>query len=114
MVIDEALDEEMKVTVIATGFRYAGELPDAQVQPFPLGNRPGAVPASPTPRYATPGSGVVRPVAGETKREDPAEIPFYRKAIAQGSKGDDPGGFGPNWSNVDDYDIPTVLRKQMD
>ena len=28
--------------------------------------------------------------------------------------GEDPGGFGPNWSNVDDYDIPTVLRKQMD
>ncbi len=27
---------------------------------------------------------------------------------------DDPGGYGPNWSNVDDYDIPTVLRKQMD
>jgi hypothetical protein len=43
----------------------------------------------------------------------PPEIPFYRKAIAQ-NRGDDPGGFGPNWSSVDDYDIPTVLRKQMD
>ena len=41
-------------------------------------------------------------------------MPFYRKVLAQGTRGDDPGGFGPNWSNVDDYDIPTVLRKQMD
>jgi hypothetical protein len=40
-------------------------------------------------------------------------VPFYRKAVAH-QRGDDPNGFGPNWSNVDDYDIPTVLRKQMD
>ncbi len=30
------------------------------------------------------------------------------------ARGEDPHGYGPNWSNVDDYDIPTVLRKQMD
>jgi hypothetical protein len=42
-----------------------------------------------------------------------ADVPFYRKAIAH-ARPDDPNGFGPNWSNVDDYDIPTVLRKQMD
>jgi len=51
------------------------------------------------------------------EREEPeksaADVPFYRKAIAH-VRGDDPNGFGPNWSNVDDYDIPTVLRKQMD
>src|SRR5436305_1896290 len=51
------------------------------------------------------------------EREEPeksaADVPFYRKAIAH-IRGDDPNGFGPNWSNVDDYDIPTVLRKQMD
>ena len=53
--------------------------------------------------------------ASEPKRDEATtEIPFYRKVLAQGSRGDDPGGFGPNWSNVDDYDIPTVLRKQMD
>ncbi len=40
-------------------------------------------------------------------------MPFYRKAIAH-ARPEDPNGFGPNWSNVDDYDIPTVLRKQMD
>jgi hypothetical protein len=43
-------------------------------------------------------------------------VPFYRKVLAtgRGGGGDEGGGFGPNWSNVDDYDIPTVLRKQMD
>jgi hypothetical protein len=40
-------------------------------------------------------------------------VPFYRKVIAH-ARGEDPSGYGPNWSQVDDYDIPTVLRKQMD
>ena len=47
------------------------------------------------------------------QEEEQEEIPFYRKFIAK-SQPDDPGGYGPNWSNVDDFDIPTVLRKQMD
>ena len=38
---------------------------------------------------------------------------LYRKVLAQGSRGDDPLRFGPNWSNVDDYDIPTLLRKHI-
>jgi cell division protein FtsZ len=29
-------------------------------------------------------------------------------------RGDDSGGFGPNVSSRDDFDIPTVLRRQMD
>jgi cell division protein FtsZ len=29
-------------------------------------------------------------------------------------RGDDSGGFGPNASSRDDFDIPTVLRRQMD
>ena len=37
-----------------------------------------------------------------------------QNGCANVSRPDDPNGFGPNWSNVDDYDIPTVLRKQMD
>ena len=45
--------------------------------------------------------------------EEGEDIPFYRKVIAQ-AQNDDPNGYGPNWSNVDDFDIPTVLRKQMD
>ena len=119
MVIDESLDEEMKVTVIATGFRYAGESPEraAAVAGMPLRANVGSGAAAVGPRYAaSAGSGAAsRPPAAEPKREEATtEIPFYRKVLAQGSRGDDPGGFGPNWSNVDDYDIPTVLRKQMD
>ena len=49
----------------------------------------------------------------EQEAETQEEIPYFRRALAE-SQPDDPGGYGPNWSNVDDYDIPTVLRKQMD
>ena len=54
-----------------------------------------------------------QPPTQETSSEEPDDIPFYRKVIAQ-ARGEDTDGFGPNWSNVDDFDIPTVLRKQMD
>ncbi len=117
MVIDESLDEEMKVTVIATGFRYAGETPERAAAAMAMPLRSGAPAAPVGPRYAASvGSGAAsRPPVAEPKRDEAtAEVPFYRKVLAQGTRGDDPGGFGPNWSNVDDYDIPTVLRKQMD
>ena len=119
MVIDESLDEEMKVTVIATGFRYAGETPEraAASAGIPLRSSAGGNALPIGPRYAaSAGSGAANRIpAPEPKREEATtELPFYRKVLAQGARGDDPGGFGPNWSNVDDYDIPTVLRKQMD
>ncbi|MGH9365273.1 MAG: cell division protein FtsZ [Thermoanaerobaculia bacterium] len=44
------------------------------------------------------------PTAARGTRSAPA--PFLR--------GDDSGGFGPNVSSRDDFDIPTVLRRQMD
>jgi cell division protein FtsZ len=44
------------------------------------------------------------PTATRGSRQAPA--PFLR--------GDDSGGFGPNVSSRDDFDIPTVLRRQMD
>jgi len=125
MVIDEALDEEMKVTVIATGFRYASEFAEvpaaATGNVLPLRGQPIAQTPVGT-RYAAqlggqsaaPASGSRPAAPPEAKREEGGDVPFYRKVLAQGSRGDDPGGFGPNWSNVDDYDIPTVLRKQMD
>jgi len=114
MVIDETLDEEMKVTVIATGFRYAGEAVEAMPNMAALPLRSSGPTPPVGPRYAAAVGGA-RPVPPESKREESSsEIPFYKKVLAQGSRGDDPGGFGPNWSNVDDYDIPTVLRKQMD
>jgi cell division protein FtsZ len=109
MVLDENLDEEMKVTVIATGFRYAGELQDSRPAVAPAA-RPVAQSG---PRYDAPGAAASAPAAAPAERSS-EKVPFYRKLVAQGTRGDDPGGFGPNWSGVDDYDIPTVLRKQMD
>ncbi|MCP4663530.1 MAG: cell division protein FtsZ, partial [bacterium] len=107
MVIDDELTDEMKVTVIATGFERSAER-ERQVeardryQPPPVEHRPRREPPPPEPAPQPPQA-----------EESSAEIPFYRKVIAQ-SQPNDPGGYGPNWSNVDDYDIPTVLRKQMD
>ncbi len=98
MVIDESMEEEMKVTVIATGFNMPPSRPVAVERRVPL----PASEAEPQPQPAA-----------EPPAEDAEDIPFYRKVIAQ-SQSDDPNGFGPNWSNVDDFDIPTVLRKQMD
>jgi len=114
MVIDDSLEEEMKVTVIATGFRWAGEQHEA---PALAAAAPAVRPAAGGSglRYAAQAGAAARPAAPEPARaEGAAEVPFYRKVLAQGARGDDPGGFGPNWSNVDDFDIPTVLRKQMD
>ncbi|HSS48024.1 MAG TPA: cell division protein FtsZ [Thermoanaerobaculia bacterium] len=113
MVIDPTLDEAMKVTVIATGFDRAGE--DRPRPPMPQinVNRPAPVPNL----AALPINDRERQDRAERDREEPekekVDVPFYRKVIAN-VRGDDPNGFGPNWSNVDDYDIPTVLRKQMD
>jgi cell division protein FtsZ len=113
MVIDESLEDEMKVTVIATGFdgtprrkptgreTWAGE----RSMERPLG---AAAPVDPRP---------VRMVQineeGDTRKHEREDFPFYRKVQAEKTP-EDPHGFGPNWSNVDDFDIPTVLRKQMD
>ena len=49
----------------------------------------------------------------EVQPEEEEDVPFYKKVLAHSNQ-KDKGGFGPNWSSVDDYDIPTVLRKQMD
>ncbi len=143
MVIDPTMDDAMKVTVIATGFDHEVR-PLRSVQPIsPIQGLPrpmaptgvptfGGVSAQPASLgsssvgagYAASGYERLDRAgdrAGERVAErspevgvDPdLDVPFYRKVLAQG-RGEDPGGFGPNWSNVDDYDIPTVLRKQMD
>jgi len=136
MVIDETLEEAMKVTVIATGFHLPAEMADEMGRPMRPLARPEAVP-QPQPRDEEAGfpfqrpersqPAAVRPLrdpapvreapqAAEAETQDEEEhVPFYRKVIAHArGGGDDPKGYGPNWSNVDDYDIPTVLRKQMD
>lgn len=130
MVIDESLEDEMKVTVIATGFssheRAAIEKPlAAQDDFFTPQPSTGSAPAhsggfgESQPRASLDSQPLrepdspLRPQASQPKPEQREEVPFYRKVIAQ-ARGEDPNGFGPNWSNVDDFDIPTVLRKQMD
>lgn len=102
LVIREELAEEMKVTVIATGFHsdhFAGFVPQRRaVQPPVVEEGPIFDEIEEAPAHV---------------EQESEEIPFYRKVIAQ-AQNEDPNGYGPNWSNVDDFDIPTVLRKQMD
>jgi cell division protein FtsZ len=110
MVIDPTIEEAMKVTVIATGFDRGLDERRIPVPAMTMASSPRPVAA---PTFAP------APVLKEEEPErSPLDVPFYRKAVANMShnngRGDDPNGFGPNWSNVDDYDIPTVLRKQMD
>ena len=161
MVIDESMNDEMKVTVIATGFDQSRSRPSELPAMMPMVRRP-----EPSSRYEIrppvaesrapesrsergmesrearaesrvaesraetranevranearaeaprPAARQEAPRVGELDLDDnEADLPFYRKALAQ-RHADDPGGYGPNWSNIDDFDIPTVLRKQMD
>jgi cell division protein FtsZ len=101
MVIDPQLEDAMKVTVIATGFDRSVD--DRPSRSSVFISRPAAAPV-----FAS-----APPAEREEEPKSPLDVPFYRKAVAN-QRGDDPNGFGPNWSSVDDYDIPTVLRKQMD
>ncbi|HEY3169421.1 MAG TPA: cell division protein FtsZ [Thermoanaerobaculia bacterium] len=50
----------------------------------------------------------------EREEEDARGYTATRSARAPFLRGDDSGGFGPNASSRDDFDIPTVLRRQMD
>ena len=50
----------------------------------------------------------------EVREEEPRAAAPARPARAPFLRGDDSGGFGPNASSRDDFDIPTVLRRQMD
>ena len=158
--MDEELEDEMKVTVIATGFHY-----EPSEQPMVIERKAerrlvDSRPSIPAP-IAVPTAGRIAPPAAskaiqseeprglfdrraeeltappareastplqemplqassltpdleETRTGDKSEeIPFFRKVLAQ-STTDQSGGYGPNWSSVDDFDIPAVLRKQMD
>ncbi len=122
MVIDDEMSDEMKVTVIATGFdrvaESSPELRQRRLKPVRIARsvlREEVEPV-PEPVLRRPPVGkrnVAVEVEPEMPVEEPRQVPFFRKVIAS-NQPDDPGGYGPNWSNVDDYDIPTVLRKQMD
>jgi cell division protein FtsZ len=140
LVIDEGMSDEVKVTVIATGFREGivslDEESAFQSSFEPLSVReeeeapppsawthaeeevPPEQPAEPQPPVQQQASLEQLPLSGrdteEAAEEQPEErVPFYRKMLAHNHE-KDKGGYGPNWSGVDEYDIPTVLRKQMD
>ncbi len=119
-VIDPKMKDEVKVTVIATGF-------DAATKGF-LNSR-GEQLSSPHPpqRPATPST--ARTLTGQqiaVRHEEPAptqqvgaegeiyDPPFFRKGTF--SKPDGSGGFGPMASNDfgNDLDIPTVIRNLSD
>ncbi|HVS03152.1 MAG TPA: cell division protein FtsZ [Thermoanaerobaculia bacterium] len=122
MVLDEAMEDEMKVTVIATGFKYT---PDEQPLAFerrpierpvierPVADRGPVVERRPATQELVAPPSVSQTVEAAPVEEEAEDVPFFRKVLAQHAT-EDSGGYGPNWSAVDDYDIPTVLRKQMD
>ncbi len=98
LVVDESMEDEVKVTVIATGFAEDRQ-PRAGAD---------AAAAQADPQLA---DAVVEDAESGAKKSGDAQ--FRERVLAEHHK-IDPGGYGPNWRNVDDYDIPTVLRKQMD
>ncbi len=104
LVVDESMGDEVKVTVIATGF-------SEDRQP-----REGAAASSAEAGAAVPGDPAMADADAaeqEAGTEEAGQPGFRDRMLAEHHK-IDPGGYGPNWRNVDDYDIPTVLRKQMD
>ncbi len=97
LVFDEAMGDEVKVTVIATGFSKNRQGAEAIAREASAGET------------AEKGSAAT---AGQADAED-GNSRFRDRLLAENHRVD-PGGYGPNWRNVDDYDIPSVLRKQMD
>ena len=113
LVVDETMEDEMKVTVIATGFAESRQPQMDGLESQPAGVETDVAADSPD-RLAADGQAqdtVSEGVAAEDQNSGDAD--FRDRLLAERHK-IDPGGFGPNWRNVDDYDIPTVLRKQMD
>src|SRR6266550_4708589 len=113
-VIDPKMKDEVKVTVIATGFDSAtkGLL---NVRGEQLSSRP-APPASPMSRTLAQTHEVKAPeppaaVGSEGEIYDP---PFFRKGFSKTTDGS--GGFGPMASSDfgNDLDIPTVIRNLSD
>lgn len=113
LVVDETMEDEMKVTVIATGFAENRQPRMDGLESEPAGVETHVAADSPDGLAA---AGQAEDTASEgvaAEDLDSGDADFRDRLLAERHK-IDPGGFGPNWRNVDDYDIPTVLRKQMD
>ncbi len=113
LVVDETMEDEMKVTVIATGFAENRQprMDGLESQPAGVGTDVAADSPDGLPAAGQAEDAASEGVAAEDL--DSGDADFRDRLLAERHK-IDPGGFGPNWRNVDDYDIPTVLRKQMD
>ena len=110
LVVDETMDEEMKVTVIATGFGQNRQPGPVDSEAMPEGDQA----AESAEALAAAGEAAeVGPEGNAAEDGDSDESGFRDRLLAERHE-IDPGGYGPNWRNVDDYDIPTALRKQMD
>ncbi len=100
-VIDEAMGESIKVTVIATGFKESRGREEAQRIVPAARRRPLE-----QPRLELESAS---PAASKT------ETPLLRRGQRNPALNADVGSYGPNFTNLkDDLDVPTFLRKQMD
>ena len=120
-VIDPKMKDEVKVTVIATGFDSAtkGFLNTRGEQLMPQRPHP---PHPHAPAPATTATPRANAAAHEVPHDPPPQIgaegdiydpPFFRKGF---SRGDGSSGFGPMASSDfgNDLDIPTVIRNLSD
>ena len=110
LVVDETMDEEMKVTVIATGFAENRQPRPAGAEAMPEGDQA----ADSAEGLAAAGEAAEAASEGNPAEDGDSDESGFRDRLLAERHEIDPGGYGPNWRNVDDYDIPTVLRKQMD
>jgi len=107
-VIDESMGDEVRITVIATGF---GEQPAAAEKPRAAANGRGSGPV------AAAGDG--RPVRRlGLIAEDELDVPTWQRrrqeppvAAARGQQRAQPAATPPAEESGDDYDIPTFLRR---
>jgi cell division protein FtsZ len=120
-VIDPKMKDEVKVTVIATGFDAAtkgflntrGEQLAPPPRPHPPHPHAPHAPA-PAPRTVAASHEVPHDPPSQIGAEgDIYDPPFFRKGF---SRGDGSSGFGPMASNDfgNDLDIPTVIRNLSD
>jgi cell division protein FtsZ len=103
-VVDEHLDEEVKITVIATGFA-AKEVPVRAVQP-----RQAALPAVAARQAAPPPQ--ARPAPAEEAKPAPVRVapaPAPAPAAPRPARPRDPAAFKP--LDEEQYDIPAFLRR---
>jgi cell division protein FtsZ len=98
-VIDRAQNQQVKVTVIATGFMHEHERPAFR-------NETASDPVAPATEAVDPAS------AAENARKERFFRPGPNESLAFDSNDD---GFTPNFGKMkDDLDVPAFLRKQMD